>query len=203
MQRYNHHSKSVFISAVNSVDKQKFQHEVSSRSVEITSRGKHKIATANFDESGEYDDAMGEWTIRFLKDNHASSCPVELLPYLEIKIGEHTGGYNCSFENDQEDIYVRVYNVRSQDEKSFSLTIRNELVLLGRVVGWPEGRAPDSDDDEEYNGTLHSLLPILESRALNGVKIFIGCAVFKNSLLRTSNQLKIMEEFGSQWETFD
>ena len=87
MQRINYQSESVLISAQNDVEKQKFQHQVTSRSVEITSRGKHKIASANFDESGEYDDAMREWTVHFLRANHASSCPLELLPNLEIKIG--------------------------------------------------------------------------------------------------------------------
>ena len=202
MQRINYQSESVLISAQNDVEKQKFQHQVTSRSVEITSRGKHKIASANFDESGEYDDAMREWTVHFLRANNASYCPLELLPILEIKIGGSTG-YNCSFATDREEIAVRVYSVRSQDEKSFSLTIRNDLVLLGRVTGWPEGRSPDSADDEEFNGTLESLLPVLQSGSLGGVKILIGCAVFKNSLLRSQNKPKIAEEMGIEWETFE
>ena len=198
----------MFISAQNITQKCQVEESSSaSRTVQITCHRNQKVASANFDESGEYDDSMREWTVHFLKSNHASSCPLEWLPHLEIKIGGPTG-YNCSFATtDREGINIRVYNVRTQDEKSFSLTIGNEVLLLGRISGWPEGRSPDySDEDEEFNGTLDSLIPVLQSGSLSGVKISLGCAVFKLSLLRNEQQQnipKIVEEMGMNWETFE
>ena len=171
-----------------------------SRSIQITGRGGHNIyASANIDESGEYDDIMKEWTVQILTKNHAQSCALDLLASLEIRIG---GSYLSSFTSGRDRIDIRVYTVRSQGEKSFSITIGNELVLLGRVRGWPEARSPETDDDEEFNGTLETLLAFLQSGSLGGVELLIGCVVFKKFILGSLAGKQSIEELPTNWETF-
>lgn len=202
MQRINIDSRSILETSSNEKFGKQHIPKLSSRSVQITERGGRQVASANLDESGEYDETMKEWTVHFLRANHTSSCPLESLPDLEIKIGGFQG-YISSFGAEKGDIIIRVYNVRSHDKKSFSLTIRNELVLIGQVCGWPEGRSPDCSDDEEFQGTLEQLLLILSSGSLTGVELLIGSIVMKNFILRQSSHTNIDEETPAQWETFE
>ena len=98
---------------------------------------------------------------------------------------------------DSDSVHVRVYSVRNLGgEKSFSLTIGNELVVLGTVRGWPvaEERGDvdvdgdvDDDDGEEFLGSLDSLLIFLEKGSLYapGIELLFGCVALKNFILTT------------------
>ncbi len=180
------------------------------RCVEITSRGGQCIyAMANMDESGDYDDVMSEWTVNVLRKNHPAACPLENLSNLEVKIGNGSV-YLSSFLHERDRVTVRVYSVLCQEEKSFSLTIGNEMVILGRCRGWPEARSPEEmDQAEDFNGTLENLLLFLESESLSGVELMFGCIVMKNFILQSSRSLdkESVSSSDSQlqpsnWETF-
>ena len=204
MQRMRNSAQSVLQEDSYSQEKEarKFQERKTSRSVQISGKGGHHIfAHANIDESGEYEDGLCEWTVYFLQKNHAPSCPLSSLSNLEISIGGRKG-YFSSFQNDSYQIIVRVYTARSSGEKSFSLTVGDKVVVLGKVQGWPEGRSPESGDDEEFNGTLENALQFIRSGSLGSAELLMGCIVFKSSILR-SERPEMIEERGMNWESFE
>ena len=176
-----------------------------SRSIHITNRrDQHTYATANIDESGDYDDAMSEWTVHVLSKNHLLSCPLETISSLEVKVGHK---YSCSFDMNRADVMVRVYSVPRQEEKSFSLTIGSKIVILGRCRGWPEARTPEESEGEEFCGSLEILLQSLEFEYLSGVELIFGCIVLKSSVLNNET-MKMQngarrETLPTNWETFE
>lgn len=176
-----------------------------SRSICISNRrDQRSYATANIDESGDYDDAMSEWTVNVLSKNHPIPCPLEKISSLEVKIGHK---YSCFFDINRADVMVRVYSLPRQEEKSFSLTIGSKIVILGRCHGWPEARTPEESEGEEFCGSLEMLLQSLEFEYLSGVELLFGCIVLKSSVL--NNETRKMqngprrETLPTNWETFE
>lgn len=190
---------------------QNLRHEVLSppslpRSIRIsTSSGQQTFAVANIEESGNYDDVMNEWTVYFLTKNHSKACPLNVLSNLGITVNNGNTGYFSSFVTDRERIVVRVYSVMRQEEKSFTLTLGNEMIIVGRVYGWPEARSPeDTEQDEDFHGTMGELLQHLESDSWSGVEIKFGFAVLKNFCFSSEFSSGISDDsyIRTNWETF-
>jgi len=185
---------------------------VHDRSILITGKRGYRIyASADIDTTGEYNENMREWTVYVLERDHALSCPFECLGNLEVRIGDK---YYSPFHARRDQIMVRVYNVEcNRGEKSFSLTLGNEMVILGRVQNWPEDpeqRSPgesDGDDDEVFHGSLETVLDCLQDKSLNGVQLFFSCVVFKEFVLGTVKEALvpngIHETQQVNWESFE
>ncbi len=168
-----------------------------SQNVEI-SAGHGFQTQAQLDESGEFENALKEWTVHFLEKDQPTYCPIETLKKLEIKIGNN---YGIKFLYQSKNIHARVHNVESDGEKSLTFTVGNELMLLCRIIGCPEERSPNSDDDAIYEGDFKSLLTMLKREQMLGASISFGCVIFKDFLLKTSRG-RNHEEEKSNWETF-
>ncbi len=202
MQRLNYSSNSILQGTVDEkVKGQKYeQTRIHDRSILITGRRGYRIyASADLDTTGEYDESMKEWTVNVLARDHDLSCPLESLENLEVRIGDK---YHSSFHANRDQIMVRVYNVDcDRDQKSFSLTISSDMVILGKVQNWPEDpeqRDDDSDDDNDgelLHASLDTFLHCLQQRSLNRVELFFNCIVFKEFVLGAAKQ--------SNWETFE
>ena len=170
-----------------------------SRTVEVSS-GKNFYTMARLDESGEFDNSLQEWTVFFLEKNQPSFCPIQAFNGLQIKIGSH---YGVDFVRESSKINVRIHNVESQGEKSLTITVGNELMLLGRITGCPEERSPDNDEDTVFEGDIKSLVRMLKSEQMfgPGVSFKVGCLIFQDFLLNSLEE--ISEEGKSNWETFE
>jgi len=191
---------------------QKYQQTIiHDRSILITGRRGYRIyASADIDTTGEYNDIMKEWTVNVLARDHASSCPLESLENLEVRIGDK---YHSSFHANRDQVVVRVYNVEcNRDQKSFSLTLGSEMVILGRVQNWPEDpeqRSPgesdryddDGNDGEVLHASLDTLLQCLQQRSLNRVELIFNCIVFKETVLGSPKEAAAKE--AANWETFE
>mmetsp|Transcript_9321 Transcript_9321/g.10835 ORF Transcript_9321/g.10835 Transcript_9321/m.10835 type:complete len:213 (+) Transcript_9321:230-868(+) len=173
-------------------------HIQQSRSINITA-GQDFQTTAIVDESGEYDDVMQEWTVHFMKKDQEFPCPVELLNELEIRVGDE---FVLSFLHDIAKIDVRIHNVASEGEKSIIFIVGNELMLLGRIHGFPEERSP-TDEDAFFEGDLDGLLRMLKSEEMIGTEILFGCIIFKDFVLKSNSFGSTAEEAKDNWETFE
>jgi hypothetical protein len=106
-------------------------------------------------------------------------------------------------------IIARIYSVPScLDEKTFSLTFGSDMVVIGRMHGWPniDSRTPvDFDDDNEISGPLELLLEMSKEGRFAGTTLLFGCIVFKNHLLGSNNRHldSIQEATRTNWETFE
>lgn len=185
---------------------------VHDRSVFITGQdGHHIYASANIDETGEYDNAMKEWNVSVLNKNHAASCTLESLANLEIRIGNN---YCSSFRENSNEMIARVYSIpQCPNEKSFSLTLSGDLIIIGRVHGWPQldQRAPvdchdDDDDDEgnEFYGSLELLFQCLKQECYKGAELSFGCVILKDRILGSDERhLAEIQDVIPNWETFE
>eukprot|EP00979_Chaetoceros_neogracilis_P014731 scaffold4843_cov266-Chaetoceros_neogracile.AAC.13 len=216
MQRLNHSSNCILESSSHEkVKGRKYQQSIShDRSIIITGRrGRHIYASADMDTTGEYDEVMKEWTVNILERDHTLCCPLDCLGNLEVRIGNQ---YHSPFHTKRDQIMVRVYNVEcDRDQKSFSLTIGNEMVILGTVQNWPEHpeqRSPDQsdgNDDEILHGSLETVLHCLQEKSLTGVELLFNCVVFKKGVLGTLKEVCVpnsrIHETPQQvnWESFE
>ncbi len=170
-------------------------HIAQSRIVEIISDQGEFHTLASIEETGEYDNSMKEWTVYFMEKDQSSLCSVRSLNGLEIRVGNR---YVVKFTHDVQNAHVSMHNVENEGEKSLAFTIGNELILLGRIKGYPEERC---DEDTLYQGDLPNLLIMLESEEMVGSSISFGCVVFKDYVLKDLG--RVSEEEKSNWETFE
>jgi hypothetical protein len=173
-------------------------HSAQSRTVEIISDQGDFHTLARLEATGEYDKLMKEWTVYFMERDQSSLCSVRNLNGLEIRVGDL---YSVRFTHDVHNVQVSIHNVENEGEKSVSFTIGNELMLLGKFIGYPEERSPHSDEDTVYQGDLPNLLTMLESEEMVGSSISFGCVVFKDYVLKDLG--RVSEEEKSNWETFE
>lgn len=211
MQRVNYSSRSILdtksASQLKNIGTKCKQAPVlDNRSLVITEVGDfHVYASANIDETGEYDHAMKEWNVTIMNENHAMSCPLEALSKLQVRIGND---YVSSFMEDRDRIIARVFRLPYYSEdKSFSLTIGCDMVIIGRVHGWPQldRRSPtESEDDNEFHGSLEVLLQFLKENTYKGTELSFGYIVFKDHILHVDNKrLVSIQEKVPNWETFE
>lgn len=182
------------------------KHVIQSRTVEIKNRQGCFHASARLDESGEYDDVMKEWTVHFLEKNCETSpssssmrCSVENLNGLEIRVGNHFG---VNLSSDARNVSVRIHNIETEGEKSVIFIFGHELMILGRIIGYPEERSPNSDEDAVYEGYLPDLLNFFDSEEMDGSFISFGCVIFKDVLLKDLRRISEEEE-KCNWECFE
>lgn len=178
---------------------------INEKSVLITGKKGYRIfANANIEETGTYDNGMKEWTVNVLSRDNSSSCPVKSLIDMEVRIGED---YMKSFRKESDSINICVYNLPTrQDEKSFSLTIGNDMVILGRVIGWPqeEQRSPSDEyenDNEVFTGSLEILLQLLKQGTVNDCQLKFGCIVLKERIFSSKSDQSLLDD--DNWESFE
>lgn len=212
MQRMNYSSRSILdtkpVSQVDRIQTKCNQATVlHNRSLLINELGGcHVYASADIDETGEYDPAMKEWNVTIVKNKtHVMSFPLEVLSKLQVRIGKE---YSSSFMENRDSIIIRVFRLPyPSNEKSFSLTIGCDMVIIGRVHGWPQvdRRSPvESEDDNEFYGSLEVLLQFLEENSYQGTRLSFGCIVFKDHILHPDNKrLFSIQEKVPNWETFE
>ena len=97
--------------------------------VEISTEQGGFQTPAILDESGEFDRSMREWTVYFLEKDQPSSCSIEDLIGLEIRVSKRFG---VNFKCDTRKIHARMHDVESEGVKSIIFTIGNELKLLAK-----------------------------------------------------------------------
>mmetsp|Transcript_15830 Transcript_15830/g.29866 ORF Transcript_15830/g.29866 Transcript_15830/m.29866 type:complete len:212 (+) Transcript_15830:337-972(+) len=211
MQRFNDSSRSILdtksVSQLNRIRPKCNQAKaLHNRSLLITEVGESEIyASANIDETGEYDHAMREWNVTIMSENHAMSCPLEALSKLQVRIGND---YISSFMKNRDSIIVRVFRLPyHSDEKSFSLTLGCDMVIIGRVRGWPRlhhSSPIECEDENEFHGSLEFLFQFLKENSYKGTHLVFGCIVFKDHILRPDNKRLVpIQEKVPNWETFE